>query len=92
MLDKEQNWFYYTVGQYLVGGFFVGGRKNNMNDLTPIEAYAIAEFIDMNRFTAIRNDEDWDSVQNLRNLIHGYEKCCMASGYVGLTEHTEEEE
>lgn len=54
--------------------------------LTKGEASAIAEFIDMNIFSAIRADTDWDSVQNLRNLIHGYEKCCKASGYVGLTE------
>lgn len=54
--------------------------------LTKDEAYAIAEFVDMNIFTAIRTDEDWDSFQNLRNLIHGYEKCCNISGYVGLTD------
>ena len=57
-----------------------------MSDLTKNEASAIAEFIDMNIFQAIRNDEDWDSFQYLRNLIHGYEKCCKLSGYVGLTD------
>lgn len=57
-----------------------------MSDLTKGEAYAVAEFIDMNIFSAIRSDEDWDSVQNLRNLIHAYEKCCEVSGYVGVTE------
>lgn len=61
-----------------------------MSDLTKDEAFAIAEFIDNNIFQAIRDDEDWDSLQNLRNLIHGYEKCCKASGYVGLTEQREE--
>lgn len=55
-------------------------------DLTKDEAYAIAEFIDSNLFVAIRNDTEWDSVFNLRNLIHGYEKCCNISGYVGMTE------
>lgn len=54
--------------------------------LTKDEAYAIAEFIDMNIFSAIRTDEDWDSFQNLRNLIHGYERCCNISGYVGITD------
>lgn len=54
--------------------------------LTRDEAYAIAEFIDANIFDAIRNDTDWDSFQNLRNLIHGYEKCCKLSGFVGLTD------
>ncbi len=62
-------------------------KKNVGIELTKDEAFAIAEFIDMNIFTAIRNDDDWDSVQNLRNLIHGYEKLCQLSGYVGLTEH-----
>lgn len=57
-----------------------------MSDLTRNEAFAIAEFIDNNIFQAIRVDEDWDSFQNLRNLIHGYEKCCKLSGYVGLTD------
>ena len=58
-----------------------------MNDLTALtkdEAFAIAEFIDMNIFSSIRTDEEWDSFRNLRNLIHGYEKCCNISGYVGL--------
>ena len=55
-------------------------------ELTKGEAFAIAEFIDMNIFDAIRTDTDWDSFQNLRNLIHGYEKCCALSGYVGLTD------
>ena len=59
--------------------------------LTNNEAYAIAEFIDMNIFSAIRADDDWDSFQNLRNLIHGYEKCCAISGYVGLTDSREKE-
>lgn len=55
-------------------------------NLTKDEAFAIAQFIDSNIFDAIRNDTDWDSVFCLRNLIHGYEKCCKISGYVGLTE------
>lgn len=54
--------------------------------LTKDETFAIVEFIDMNIFSAIRTDEDWDSFQNLRNLIHGYEKCCEISGYVGVTD------
>lgn len=57
-----------------------------MPELTQEEAYAIAEFIDGNIFDAIRNDPEWDSFQALRNLIHGYEKCCTISGYVGATD------
>lgn len=58
--------------------------------LTKNEAFAIAEFIDMNIFTAIRTDEDWDSFYNLRCLIHGYEKCCAISGYIGVTDKRED--
>ena len=58
-------------------------------ELTKNEAYAVAEFIDMNIFTAIRSDEEWDSFQNLRNLCHAYEKCCAFSGYVGVTDCTD---
>lgn len=57
-----------------------------MPELTKDEAYAIAEFIDSNIFDAIRNDPEWDSFQALRNLVHGYEKCCTISGYVGTTD------
>lgn len=56
-------------------------------ELTKDEAYAVAEFIDMNLFSAIRNDTDWDSLYCLRNVIHSYEKCCAFSGYVGVTDH-----
>ena len=54
--------------------------------LTASEAYAVAEFIDMNIFTAIRNDADFDSFQCLRNLCKAYEKLCKISGFVGLTD------
>ena len=55
-------------------------------ELTKNEAYAVAEFIDMNIFDAIRTNEDWDSFFALRNLIHAYEKCCILSGYIGVTD------
>lgn len=58
--------------------------------LTKDEAFAIAEFIDMNIFTAIRTDEDCDSFYNLRCLMHGYEKCCAIGGYVGVTDKRED--
>lgn len=60
--------------------------------LSKDEAYAIAEFIDTNIFEAVRNDVEWDSFRALRNLIHGYEKCCAMSGYVGLTDSEKGEE
>lgn len=59
-------------------------------NLTKNEAYAIAEFIDLNLFPNIRNDEDTDSMEWLRNMVHGYEKLCELSGYEGLTEGREE--
>lgn len=55
--------------------------------LTSDEAFAVSEFIDKNLYDNIRNDEDIDSIQWLRNLLHAYEKMCTASGYVGMTEH-----
>ena len=61
-------------------------------ELTKDEAYAVAEFIDMNVFEAIRNDTDWDSLYNLRNLLHAYEKCCKVSGYVGVTDKEGEQD
>ena len=61
-----------------------------MTELTKDEAYAIAEFIDMNIFTAIRNDVEWDSFMALRSLVQGYEKCCAMSGFVGLTDRDEQ--
>ena len=57
-----------------------------MNELTKDEAYAIADFIEINLMQVIRNDVDIDSMRWLKNMIHGYEKLCVYSGYVGLTE------
>ena len=57
-----------------------------MIDLTRDEAFSIAEFIDFNIIDNIRNDTDIDSIQWLRNMIHGYEKLCEYSGYCGVTE------
>lgn len=42
--------------------------------------------IDETLIDTIRNDTDIDSIQWLRNVIHGYEKLCQYGGYVGLTE------
>lgn len=50
------------------------------------EAYSVAEFIDLNLLDVIRTDTDWDSFRALRNLVHAYEKCSKASGYVGMTD------
>lgn len=54
--------------------------------LTKDEAYAVAEFIDGNLYNYIRSDEEIDSMQWLRNVLHAYEKMCVAGGYVGTTE------
>ena len=61
-----------------------------MIDLTKKEAYAVAEFIDMNIYDNIRNDLDIDSFEWLKNIVHAYEKLCEASGYRGLTESEDE--
>lgn len=57
-----------------------------MTDLSKAEAEAIANHIDMTLIQTIRNDTDIDSMTWLRDMIHGYEKLCVYSGYVGLTE------
>lgn len=54
--------------------------------LTKDEAYAVAEFIDGNLYNYIRSDEEIDSMQWLRSVLHAYEKMCAAGGYVGTTE------
>lgn len=55
-------------------------------ELTRQEAAAVAEFIDIHIFPAIREDMEWDNFSYLRNLIHGYEKLCEFSGYRGVTD------
>jgi len=55
-------------------------------NLSKNEAYSIAEFIDLNLITNIRNDTNIDSMKWLKNMVHGYEKLCELSGYKGLTE------
>ena len=57
-----------------------------MNELTKDEAFVIAQFIDCNLYDNIRTDTDIDSIKWLRSLIHGYEKLCQYSDYVGVTE------
>ena len=52
-----------------------------MSDLTKQEAYAVAEFIDMNLIQTIRNDEDIDSMLWLRNLVKAYEKLAKFGNY-----------
>lgn len=61
-----------------------------MNDLTVDEAYAIAAFISIYLIKVIKNDTGIDSMKWLRGIIHGYEKLCKFSGYVGYTEDEEE--
>lgn len=66
--------------------------KNPVAELTEKEAYAVAEFIDCNLLDYIRSDTDVDSMGWLRHIVHAYEKMCKASGFVGLTEHAEDED
>ena len=60
-------------------------------ELTKKEAYALADFIDFALYDRIRNDTDIDSMEWLKSIVHAYEKLCEFSGYVGLTEHREDE-
>ena len=61
-------------------------------ELSKKEAHAVAEFIDCNLLDYIRSDTDIDSMEWLRHIVHAYEKMCKASGFVGLTEHSEDED
>lgn len=61
-------------------------------ELTKDEAYVVAGFIDSFIFDAIRSDLDWDSFQNLRILVHAYEKCKAKSGYDGMTDSKEDDD
>ena len=61
-------------------------------DLTRDEAFSLAEHIDKTLLDEIRNDTDIDSMEWLRNMVHAYEKLCVFSGYVGLTENPIEKE
>ena len=54
--------------------------------LTKQEAYAVCDVVAMTLFELIREDTEMDSLQWLRNVIHGYEKLCKYSGYIGVTE------
>lgn len=58
----------------------------NSVQITKGEAYAIAENIDHTLIKTIREDADIDSMRWLRDIVHGYEKLCEYSGYIGLTE------
>ena len=62
-------------------------KEERDETLTKTEAYAIAEHIDKTLLQSIRDDVDIDSMTWLRGMVHGYEKLCKRSGYVGLTEY-----
>ena len=49
--------------------------------LTKQEAYAVADFIDMNLIETIRNDTDIDSMLWLRNIVKAYEKLAKYGEY-----------
>lgn len=67
-------------------------RRMMITELTKEEAYVVAGFIDSFIFDAIRNDLEWDSFQNLRILVHAYDKCKANSGYDGMTDSGMEED
>ena len=49
--------------------------------LTKNEAYAVAEFIDINLIETIRKDEDIDSMLWLRSIVKAYEKLAKFGNY-----------
>lgn len=66
-------------------------QEHDEATLTEGEAYSIAQHIDETLLRTIREDAEIDGLQWLRNIVHGYEKLCRYSGYVGLTEDTANE-
>ena len=54
-------------------------------EITPDEAYSLAELIDMDLIDHIRNDTDVDSMRWLINIVHAFEKLCKKSGFQSLT-------
>ena len=61
-----------------------------MNELSKDEAYSVAEYIDSNLLTFIREDEDIDSMLWLRNVVYAFEKLRKYGGYEPLTYPTRE--
>ena len=59
--------------------------------LTKIEAYAVADLINLTLFETIRNNPEIDNMRWLINLVHAYEKLCEQSGYAGATEGREDD-
>ena len=66
-------------------------KEKSKLELTKDEAYSVASHIDATLIQTIRDDVDIDNMMWLRNMIHGYEKLCQYSGYVGLTEYADTE-
>lgn len=58
--------------------------------LTKDEAFAVADHIDHSLFDMIRNDTGIDSMRWLCSVVSAYRKLCEYSGYVGDTEHEED--
>jgi hypothetical protein len=67
-------------------GITVKAMEHVQCTLTSDEALAVAELIDNNLIDVIRNDEYFDSIYALKNILRAYDKMCAASGYVGVTE------
>lgn len=62
-------------------------REMNV-DITKDEAYSIAEFIDNNLISYIKEDPDLDSMEWLINVVTAYQRLCLYSGYKGTTDET----
>ena len=61
--------------------------------LTKGEAYAVADFINLNLIETIRNDTDIDSMLWLRRVIHAYDKLEKYGDYdAGYADEEKEDE
>ena len=61
-------------------------------ELTKDEAYAIAEFIDINLLSSIRNNDEVDNVLWFCNLVRAFEKLGRYGRYPGFEEENSDGE
>ena len=55
-----------------------GELPNYVVILTEYEAVSLAEFVERNLLDVIRRDTDFDSIQDLKNILSAYGKMCHA--------------
>ena len=60
------------------------GKTVEDTALTEVEAYNIAEMIDLMLMQYIRSDPEFDNVMCLMSICDGFKKLCKIGGYTGI--------